>query len=74
MEIRNVNSMSTEQFINNLSSENLSYIKDSFDSIESALKFYQDSAIQSAGNSLGEFQDINKFFAGLSNLSSTDFV
>lgn len=74
MQIRNINKMDLNKFINELSEENLNYIKDSFESIEEALRFYQKSALDSAGRGVGEFMNIEEFFSGLNNIVSLEFT
>lgn len=42
--------------------------------MEDALTFYRESALKSAGKSMGEFMRAEEFFSGLNNISSTEFV
>lgn len=74
MQLRNINRMDVNQFANELSQENLDYIKDSFQTIEEALNFYRKSALDSAGRSMGEFMNAQDFFNALNNISSTEYI
>lgn len=74
MQLGNINKMDMNEFLNELSEENLNFVKDSFNSVEDAFSFYRKSALESAGRNTGEFMGVEEFFNGLNNISSTEFI
>ena len=66
--------MEIEEFMSNLSSENISYIMDSFDDPEEALDFYLRCAAQDVNGGAGIFNNVDEFFTGLRNLNSLEFI
>lgn len=61
MQLRNINKMDMNQFVNELSEETLNYIKNSLDNMEDALNFYRESALKSAGKVQGNSWELKNF-------------